>query len=117
MPNKFWKGMLWGALVGGAVSLFDKNTRSVMKCHYLKASEIIKNPGQTYNQVKVAAIKMKTVAEQVNEDLSYISEKVAELRETTPQVANILRETKDAFLKSDTDPELEIDIDQEDWAL
>jgi gas vesicle protein len=113
MSNKFWKGMLWGALVGGAVSLFDKDTRHVMKGHCQKVSEMIKNPGQTYDQVKEAAIKIKTVVEQVNEDLSYISEKVEELRETTPQVANILKETKEAFSKK----EEEIELDQEDWAL
>jgi gas vesicle protein len=113
MSNKFWKGMLWGALAGGAVSLFDKDTRLVMKGHCQKASEMIKNPGETYDQLKDAVIKIKTVVEQVNEDLSYISEKVEELRESTPQVANIIKETKEAFSKKED----EIDLDQEDWAL
>jgi gas vesicle protein len=109
MTNKFWKGMLLGALAGGALSLFDKDTRAAMKENCQKASDIIKNPKQTYEQTKEAVIKIKTIVEQVNEDLSYISEKVEELRETTPQVTKILKDTKQAFTKNDSD--------EEDWEL
>jgi gas vesicle protein len=110
MSNKFWKGMLLGAIAGGALTLFDKETRQAMKENGQKAAELIKNPKQTYEQVKEAAIQIKSIVEQVTDDLSYITEKVDELRETTPQVTKILKETKHAFSK-------DADIEEEDWEL
>lgn len=99
MSNKFWKGMLWGAVAGGVLSLLDRETRYAMKKNCQKASRIINNPEQITNHVKETVMKVRTTVEQVSEDLSYISGKVEELRETTPQVAKILKETRDVFSK------------------
>lgn len=95
--NQFWKGMLIGAVAGGAISLFDKNTRAIMKDNVQKTSkkvyEIVRHPGET-------VAKIKSTIEQVTEDFSYIAEKVDEFRELTPQVTDIIKETKDTFSKS-----------------
>lgn len=79
MSNKFWKGMLVGALAGGAITLFDRDTRIAMKENCQKAAKVIKNPKET-------ASKIWTTVEQISEDIAYITDKVEELRDATPQV-------------------------------
>lgn len=107
--NKFWKGVMIGALAGGAVTLFDRKTRASMKECSVKAvhqlEEIVKNPRRISTAVKETAQKVKTTVEQVGEDLSFISEKVEELRETTPQVTQLIKETKETFTKKEEEPE------------
>lgn len=114
--NQFWKGMIFGAIAGSAISLLDKDTRDVMKDKFQKAankaSYIVRNPRETAMQVKDTALRIKATVEEVSEDFSYLQEKVDELRELTPHVTDILKETKDAF-KKDKDADLidEIDIE------
>jgi gas vesicle protein len=107
--KKFWKGMFWGALAGGAVSLLDKDTRQAVKENFQKAGEniayVIKNPDEIADQVKEKAIKWKTTVEEIGEDMSYLASKVEELKETTPQVTRMLKETKDTFTKYEEDPD------------
>ncbi|MDR6999128.1 YtxH domain-containing protein [Neobacillus niacini] len=85
--NQFWKGMLYGALAGGAISLLDKDTREVMKENILNVSKkglyIVKHPQEVAEQIKETAIRIKETVEDVSEDISYITEKVEELRELT----------------------------------
>lgn len=103
--NQFWKGMLLGAIAGGAISLVDKQTRQAMKENVQKASNkvchFVRNPGEITDMVKGTAIKLKTTAQQVSEDFSYITNKVDELRELTPKVTDILKETKDTITKDE----------------
>lgn len=105
--NKFWKGMLYGALAGGALSLFDKNTRQIMKKNvskvYQQVSYVVQHPREISDQVKETAEKFRTTFEQVSEDISYITGKVDELRELTPQVKEIVKDTKGTFSKNDDD--------------
>lgn len=107
--SKFWKGMLLGALAGGALSLLDKQTRVVMKENCQKAASgaasIIKNPRKVTGQIKETAQKVRSTVEQVGEDLAFIAEKVEELRETTPQVTKMIKETKETFAKNDDNAE------------
>jgi gas vesicle protein len=103
--NQFWKGMLYGAIAGGVISLLDKETRQVMKENIQTASSkvfyVVRNPGEITERVKGTAGKLKETVEQVGEDISYIVGKVDELRELTPQVTDILKETKDTFSKNE----------------
>jgi len=103
--NQFWKGVLLGAIAGGAISLLDKQTRVTMKDNVQrvssKAAYLIKNPGDIQEKLKGTADKIKTTFEQVSGDISYITEKVGELTELTPQVTEILKETKDTFSGND----------------
>ncbi|MEH7353899.1 YtxH domain-containing protein [Neobacillus drentensis] len=103
--NQFWKGMLIGAIAGGAISLLDKQTREAMKENVQKTSSkvayIVRNPGEISEKVKGTAAKIKTTFEQVSEDISYITDKVEELKELTPQVTDILKETKDSFTENE----------------
>lgn len=99
--NQFWKGILLGALAGGAISLLDRQTREAMKENIQKTSckvaYIVRNPGEVSDKVKGTAAKIKIAYEQMSEDISYITDKVEELKELTPQVTNILKETKETF--------------------
>lgn len=103
--NQFWKGIFFGAVAGGIISLLDKETRQVMKGNIQTASRkvtyIVKNPCEITQKVKETAGKLKETVEQVGEDISYIVNKVDELRELTPQVTDILKETKGAFTKDE----------------
>lgn len=115
--NKFWKGMLWGALAGGFLSLLDRETRLTMKesCvkGYKSVTKIVKNPEEITNQVKETAQKWKTTVEEVGEDIAFITSKVEELRETTPKVTKMLKETKNTFAKVEED----IDLTDKDESL
>jgi gas vesicle protein len=99
--NQFWKGMFFGAIAGGVISLLDKETCQVMKENIQtassKATYVVRNPGEVCQKVKGTAGRLKETAKQVSEDISYLVGKVDELWELTPQVTDILKETKDTF--------------------
>jgi gas vesicle protein len=103
--NQFWKGMFFGALAGGVVTLLDKDTREAMKENVKKVSgvvsDVVRNPGEMADKVKGTAAKLKTTFEQVGEDISFIVEKVDELRELTPKVTDAIKETKDTLSTDD----------------
>ena len=101
--NLFFKGIFYGALAGGALSLLDKKTRQDMKVNVKKAYEqvsyVARHPGEITENVKETAEKIRNTFEQVSEDISYITGKVDELRELTPQVKEVIKETKSTFSK------------------
>ena len=45
--------------------------------------------------------------EEVGAEISFIAEKIDELKELTPQVADIVKDTKDAFIDDDLNDEVE----------
>jgi gas vesicle protein len=101
VKNLFFKGIVYGAIAGGALSLLDNQTRQAMKVNVKKAygqvSYVVRHPGEITENVKEAAEKFRNTIEQVSEDISYITGKVDELRELTPQVKDIVKETKSTF--------------------
>ena len=105
--NQFWKGMLLGAIAGGALTLLDKDTREVMRDNVKKTSGkvgyILRHPDEISEKLMGTAAKIKSTFETVNEDISFISEKVEELRELAPQVTEIIKETKETFTVNDQD--------------
>jgi gas vesicle protein len=107
--NKFWKGILFGALAGGALSLLDKQTRIAMNANCRKASSsisyMIKHPKEVTEQVIEVANKIRVTVEDVSEDIHYLTEKIEEIREVTPQVVEIVKETKEAFTNKGHDSE------------
>jgi gas vesicle protein len=99
--KRFWKGILLGAIAGGAVALLDNETRkSVFERCKKNAEEIsfyIMHPDEAVEQVKEKTQKLRSTVEQVSEDVSFIVEKVEELKEVTTAVVGMVKETKDAF--------------------
>lgn len=97
----FWKGVLYGALAGGALSMLDKTTRDTVVASCKKTSSnagfYLKHPGEAVQQVKEVTSKVKTTIEQVSEDVAFIAGTVEELKEIAPQVTDIVQNTRQAF--------------------
>jgi gas vesicle protein len=102
--NNFWKGILLGALAGGALSLLDTPTRKAVSKNVRMAGtqvgHVLREPSIIVNKVKETATQVRETVEQVSEDVNFIKEKVEEITEVTPQVMDMVKETKDAFSKS-----------------
>jgi gas vesicle protein len=100
--NKLVAGILVGALVGAAFSLFDRNTREdVVACGKNASAKIkgyIQEPTLFTNEVKQKIEDVKDTFQEVSDDITFINEKVNELKETTPQVVNLLKESKERFI-------------------
>lgn len=102
--NKFGTYILIGALLGGAVSLFDRSTRMQVTN---KSRNMIsgvtfytKNPDVLKSKIQEKTEKYQSIYEQFSEDATYIKEKVDELKQLTPQVKELVVDTKDAFVDS-----------------
>lgn len=102
--SKFGSYMFFGALLGGAVSLLDRETReTVMKKSNHLFSGVryyTENPTLLKSKMQNKAEHYQLMFEQISEDASYIKEKVDELKQLTPQVKEIVSETKDTFTDS-----------------
>ena len=104
LKNKFGTYILMGALLGGAVSLFDRSTRRQV---IIKSKNVVsgvtyysKNPDILKSKLQEKAEKYQTIYEQFSDDATYIKEKVDELKQLTPQVKDLVVDTKDAFVES-----------------
>ncbi|RVT59065.1 YtxH domain-containing protein [Niallia taxi] len=91
------KGILLGGLIGASLSMLDKQTRknSMYKMRNLKSSFTDFDSMST--SITDTSEKVKLTAEKVSSDVAFIMEKVEELKEVTPTIASIVKETKDAF--------------------
>lgn len=100
--KNFWKGVLIGAIAGGALSLLDKQTRDAVMTNCRKNSKrvtnLVNNPSVMAEKVKTTSEHVRQTVKQVSEDLTFIKEKVEELTEVTPKVCDIVKETKDVFI-------------------
>ncbi|MFT4413865.1 YtxH domain-containing protein [Fredinandcohnia humi] len=99
--NKMIESMVIGALIGAAVSLFDKDTREsfihTSKRVGKKTAQVLKDPGAYSQLVKDQFNAVRTTVEQVAEDVRFVTTKVNELAEATPEIADLVKETKDVF--------------------
>ncbi|MFS0905980.1 YtxH domain-containing protein [Priestia aryabhattai] len=101
--NKLVEGIVIGAIIGGAISLFDKETRNSViqgsKKLKDKTTTLIQHPELVTDTVKEKYETIRTTIEQVSEDVSFVAGKVEKLKETTPQVMEIINDTKEAFVE------------------
>ncbi|MEH7346299.1 YtxH domain-containing protein [Bacillus sp. JJ1532] len=101
----FWKGVLYGALAGGALSLLDRSTRESVTANCKKATKevsyYVKNPGQAISEIKDMTNQIQSTFEQVSSEVSFIMEKVDELKESTTDVVELMGDTKQAFFEKD----------------
>lgn len=95
----FWKGVLFGALAGGALSILDRSTRetAIEKCKQTTGSVkyYINHPDEAIEQVKGVSTRIKIAAEQVGEDVAFITNTVEELKDAAMN-------TKEAFYQKDS---------------
>jgi gas vesicle protein len=99
--NKFFKGVMLGAVAGGLLSLLDKSTRHevgvTLRSSGTNLSKYSKNPKLLAETSKDVYEKLRTTADQVSRDIEFISEKVNEIKGMTPQVKEMIEETKETF--------------------
>lgn len=102
--NMLVKGVIYGAIIGGSLTMLDKNTRNAIG----DKSRYVKNQIQYYSEnrqelkttIEDQVTKWKSFYEQISSDATYISQKVNEVKEMTPQVKALLTDTKEAFSQS-----------------
>ena len=99
--NRLMQGILIGALAGAAVSLLNRDTRETVldssKSCMAKSKSIFSNPEKVIDNLKDKSSQLRTSIESISEDVSFISGKVQELKEIPPQVASVVKETKEAL--------------------
>jgi hypothetical protein len=93
-----------GALLGGAVSMFDRSTRQqVIKKSNAAISQVgyySKNPDVLKRKLQQQKDKYVAIYEQFSGDAEYIKTQVEELKTLTPQVKELVVGTKEAFVDS-----------------
>jgi gas vesicle protein len=102
--SKFLKSVIVGAAVGGLLSLLDRNTRQEVTTSIKNSGEYLtkysKNPQLVIDSSKEIYQKLRVTADQVSQDIHFINEKVDEIKGMTPQVQEIIEDTKGAFQHS-----------------
>lgn len=102
--NKLVKGIVCGALVGGALTMLDRSTRDAVakKSRYVgkQIQFYAKNRDELITTIEDQFYKWKSFYEQFASDATYISQKVNEVKEITPQVKTLVTDTKEAFTQS-----------------
>ncbi|AYU55602.1 YtxH domain-containing protein [Staphylococcus debuckii] len=84
MNNKLVPGILLGAVIGGAITLADKNTRTALKNSYTNMKE-----GKRSNQPsKINVIK---------DEIMYWKDAVEEIRRNNPELERALKDAKNTF--------------------
>lgn len=99
--RKFAFGILIGAAIGGAVSLLDPNTRKdvwkMTKTASRKISETVKNPKEKYRMIRAQMEGLRDSFRELNEDLRFMTEKAAEIKELGMETIKTIEETKKVF--------------------
>jgi gas vesicle protein len=107
--SKFWKGVLFGAIAGGALSMLDRDTRKtvVAGCQKTtgKITYYVKHPQEAVDSLKESTMRIRNTIEEVGEEVSFIAEKIDELKGATPQVSHFVKETKDSFIEKPEEAE------------
>jgi TRAP-type mannitol/chloroaromatic compound transport system substrate-binding protein len=102
--NKLGKFIIMGAMVGAAVSMFDRSTRrQVSERSRGLAKEIrfySRNQDILRWKLQEKKEKYQSVYEQLAGDVTYIKKQIEELKALTPQVKELVVDTKDAFVES-----------------
>lgn len=95
--SKLGKMMLLGAVVGGALSLFDRSTREVVKRRVETVTYYAKNPDILQENIEREVTKWTNVYNKFTREAEEIVEQVSQLKDLTPQVKSLVEETKEAF--------------------
>lgn len=99
--SKLLRGLFYGAIAGGALAMFDRNTRlSFMdgsRSTFRGMGSFLKNPMNGLSRMSEYSGRLRSQIEEISDDINFISEKVDELKEVPIQVAEAVMETKDVL--------------------
>ncbi len=95
--SKFSKMVVIGAAVGGLLSLLDPTTRQIMKRRADKVTYYAKNPDVLQQNIESEVNKWTSLYERISGEAGEIIDQVSQLKQLTPQMKNLVEETKDAF--------------------
>lgn len=102
--SKLGKFLILGALIGAAVSMFDRSTREQVtrksKGFLSDVNFYSKNPDILKMKLEEKREKYQAVYEQLAGDANYVKGQVEELKTLTPQVKELVVNTKEAFVES-----------------
>lgn len=119
--SKFVKGMLVGAIAGAGISLFDRATREDVKFRLKTVSYDVRYYSKNREDLKLKlqekADKLQTVYNQFTQDAQYITDKVEEIKELTPQVKTLVTDTKDAFVHSKEEYKSIVKNEEDDFEM
>lgn len=97
--NRFFEGVILGAIIGGAYTLCDQETRTTVlktgKETIMKTAKMIQNPLKITEDIKKGVKEITATYQQMKEDIAFVTEKAHELKELTPQMIEILKDTKE----------------------
>lgn len=85
MNNKLVPGILLGALVGGAITLADKNTRNALKTSFKNLKE-----GKP-------ADKEPSKFSMIKDEILYWKDAIEEIRRNNPELERALKNAKDTL--------------------
>jgi gas vesicle protein len=119
--SKFVKGMLVGAIAGAGISLFDRATREDVKFRLKTVSYDVRYYSKNREDLKLKlqekADKLQTVYNQFTQDAQYITDKVEEIKELSPQVKTLVTDTKDAFVHSKEEYKTIVKNDEDNFEM
>ncbi|WAA08993.1 YtxH domain-containing protein [Fervidibacillus albus] len=107
--GKFLKGIVYGALIGGAIALFDKQTREGV---FSKGKEIgddvkelLTHPREKFQRFQDKVTFIKQSIEDMNDDLQFIMKQATQIKELGEETVQIIEETKEVFQKEKVESE------------
>lgn len=102
--SKFGMYIFLGAVVGGAASLLDKDTREHVIGKSKKALHVVqyysKNKDQLTMKIEEQKEKYETIFEELSKNATYIKETVEDVKQLTPQIKELVNDTKEALVES-----------------
>jgi len=108
MNNKFVKGIIYGALIGGAMTLFDKEVRQqVLSEGKQKARQIkgvILNPRETIDEIQGKFDQVRNSIQQINRDIQFLTEKAAEIKELSLQTVKTFTDEQERIEYEKSNP-------------
>lgn len=101
MSNKLVTGITLGAVAGAALSMLDRRTRETtvkkVKHFVVDVQYYASNRQEIANKIQSSTSTVQSMYKTFMKDKDFYLEKINEIQELTPQVKNIVVETKDVF--------------------
>lgn len=101
MSNKLVAGITIGAVAGAALSMLDRRTREItvkkVKHFVVDMQYYVYNREEIINNLESKANEIQSMYKTFMKDKDFYLEKIEEIQKLTPQVKNIVIETKEVF--------------------